>query len=362
MLTKMCPVDYDPAAPCPLWLETLDLFFAGDPELIAYWQRLCGMAITGVIEDHILPIAYGTGSNGKSTILGALLDILGPDYAMKAAPDLLVAKKTDGHPTDRADLFGKRVVVAIETDEGARLNETLIKELTGGDRIRARRMREDFWEFDPTHTCFLATNHKPQIRGTDHGIWRRIKLVPFAVQMTDASAKKNMPELLKKEGPGILAWFVRGCLEWQKDGLKSSVSVDEATKEYRSDEDVLGNFFVEHCVIAEGLSIKAKPLYDRYKGWCEDSGFTPTSIVKFGKAIAERGITKGRSNGFVYSGIALRQIERSTDGYVLLDETRNTGTVGTDFQVDPPAHERLVQPENAFQRSTVPSTGREVDL
>ena len=137
-ITKLCEVSYDVNAPCHLWLETLRTFFSRpDPNhqgaLIDYWQRLCGYALCGVIRDHVLPVAYGTGSNGKSTILGALLDVFGPDYSMKATPDMLMAKRNDSHPTDRTDLFGKRLVVAIETEEGLRLNETMVKELTGGD-------------------------------------------------------------------------------------------------------------------------------------------------------------------------------------------------------------------------------------
>lgn len=305
LLTKMAPVDFDPDAKCPLFMDTLDRFLVSE-EMIAFWVRLCGMAITGVVEDHILPIAYGTGFNGKSTILGVLLDVLGPDYAMKAMPDLLIAKKNDGHPTDRADLFGKRVVVAIETEDGQRLNESLVKELTGGDRIRARRMREDPWEFAPTHTVFLATNHKPQVRGTDHGIWRRLKLVPFSVRMPASEAKKDAPRLLREELPGILALMVRGCLAWQADGLKTPETVTEATNRYREDEDTLGAFIDEHCIVHQGAKVKAGALYAHYKTWSETSGIPTVSLVKFGKAIEERGHAKARSGGIWYHGIGLR--------------------------------------------------------
>src|SRR5262245_11504483 len=166
-----------------------------------------------------MPIAYGLGSNGKSTILGTLLETFGKDYAMKCPPDMLMAKRNDSHPTDRADLFGRRPVVAIETEAGRLLNETMVKELTGGDRIRARRMREDFWEFSPTHTLMMGTNHKPKIRGTDRGIWRRIRLVPFTVTVDSLQEDRAMPEKLLAERPGILAWCVRGSLDWQARGL-----------------------------------------------------------------------------------------------------------------------------------------------
>jgi putative DNA primase/helicase len=308
LITKMVPANYDPDAECPLWIETLRTFLVSD-EMIEYWQRLCGMAMTGVIEDHILPICHGEGSNGKSTLLGALLDTMGGDYAMKAAPDLLVAKSNETHPTDKTDLFGKRIVVAIETGEGVRLNESLIKELTGGDRIRARRMREDMWEFEPTHTVFLATNHEPQVKGTDHGIWRRIKKVPFSVKMSDAAAKKDVPRKLKNEAAGILAWMVRGCLAWQADGLKTPKVVTEATEAYRKDQDVIETFLSEHCVgspSSPDFKVKAGVLYARYKAWAEESGMRYDSLTKFGHAIQKKGYEKSISNGNWYLGIGLR--------------------------------------------------------
>src|SRR5262249_46370128 len=159
-----------------------------------FWQRLCGYCLTGDVSEQILPILHGPGQNGKSTILGSLLAMVGLDYGMKAMPDLLMAKRHETHPTDRADLFGKRLVGAIEKAEGRRLDETMVKELTGGDKIRARRMREDSWEFDPTHKIMLCTNHRPVIKGTDAAIWRRPKLIPFNVTIPDAERDKALPE------------------------------------------------------------------------------------------------------------------------------------------------------------------------
>lgn len=307
LITQLCPVDYDPAATCPLWEDTLRLFFAGRTELIDYWRRICGYALAGVIRDHVLPIAYGVGSNGKTTILGTLVDVFGPDYAMRAPPDMLMARRYDNHPTDRADLHGKRLVVAIETEEGRRLNETMVKELTGGDRIRARRMREDFWEFTPTHTLIMATNHKPVVRGTDRGIWRRLRLVPFTVVVEDDQADKTMPERLKAEYPGILAWCVRGCLEWQERGLDDPQSVTEATAGYRSGQDTLGAFLGECTVAGREMRVKAGELYARYKAWIEAAGEPAMSLKAFGLAIEERGFEKKPSNGIWYLGMGLRQ-------------------------------------------------------
>lgn len=312
LITKICDLEYDLGAPCPLWLGTLAKFFARpDPErqagLIDYWRRLCGYALTGVVRDHLMPIAYGKGSNGKSTILGTLMDVFGSDYAMKCPPDMLMAKKTDSHPTDRADLFGKRLVVALETEGGRRLNETMVKELTGGDPIRARRMREDFWEFKPTHTLMMATNHKPVIRGTDTGIWRRLKLVPFTVRIDDKDALKDMPERLQAEWTGILAWCVEGCREWQERGLDSPKEVVEATKGYRAEQDVVGLFLDECTVQGPNLKAKASPLYERYKAWAEKCNEHAMSMKLFCEAIQEREFEKKVSNGNWYLGLGLVQ-------------------------------------------------------
>lgn len=314
VITKLCPVDYDPDAHCPYWLATLAKFFARSAanqhaELIDYWQRVCGYAMAGVIRDHVMPVAYGVGANGKSTIIGALLDVFGFDYAMKSSPDMFMAKKTDSHPTDRADLFGKRLVVAIETEAGRRLNETMVKELTGGDRIRARRMREDFWEFSPTHTLIMATNHKPVIRGTDNGIWRRLRLVPFTVSVSDAEADKGMPAKLRAEAAGILSWCVRGCLEWQRRGLDAPDEIKRATGEYRAQQDVLGGFLEAHTTRGHDFKVRAGALYDRYRQWAESSGEHVLSLTRFGEALRERGIESQRSGGVWYVGIGLTATE-----------------------------------------------------
>jgi putative DNA primase/helicase len=311
MITKLCDVDYDPDARCPLWESTLATFFRRDnpadqAALIDYWQRLAGYAQVGVVRDHVMPVAHGTGSNGKSTVLGGLLDAFGPDYAMKCPPDMLMAKRTDSHPTDRADLFGRRLVVAIETEAGRRLNETMVKELTGGDRIRARRMREDFWEFTPTHTLIMATNHKPVIWGTDEGIWRRLPLIPFTVTIDAARADKAMPEKLRAEAAGILAWCVRGCLAWQERGLDPPAEVVAATAGYRAEQDVIGQFLAAHCDRGPGLKVRAGELYRQYREWAEAGNEYVASQRAFGEAVRERGVETRTSNGTWYVGLGIK--------------------------------------------------------
>src|SRR5262249_502237 len=311
-LTKLSPVPYDPNARAPQFDHFLHTIFGGNEPVIRYLQRLVGYALTGDVSEQILPIFWGSGANGKSTLLNALTDMLGTSYAIKAATDLLMVKRGDTHPTERADLFGKRLVLCIETEEGKRLAEALVKDLTGGDRIRARRMREDFWEFSPTHKVILCTNHRPRITGTDHAIWRRIRLIPFTVTIPDDNQDKRLPEKLRSELPGILAWAVQGCLAWQRDGLPTPEEVQVATKEYRDTQDLLGQFLDECCLAGnDNFRCKASALYTAYQSWCERGGEEPSKQRGFGESMTERGFKREQSNGTWYVGVALRDTSKN---------------------------------------------------
>jgi putative DNA primase/helicase len=300
-LTKLCPVVFDMDAKRDEWERFLHRIFAGNARLIAYMQRVTGMWLTGNVDEQKVHVFYGAGANGKSVYLGATQGILGPDYSMKAPPDLLMAKNSS-HPTERADLFGKRLVCCIETNEGQRFNESLVKDLSGGDRQRARRMREDFWEFEPTHKLVVAVNHKPVVRGTDHGIWRRLRLVPFTVTIPEEEQDKALASKLAREYPGILAWAVQGCLEWQKDGLRCPDEVKAATDEYRQEQDVLGEFIRECCVVGANERERAKVLFDAYQKYTG----AKTTQTKFGTALTERGFDKAKAHGVVWRlGIGL---------------------------------------------------------
>jgi putative DNA primase/helicase len=192
-LTKLCPFEFHPEAKAPTWEKFLMQILVRE-SLIRFVQKLMGYSLTGDVSEHILAIFWGVGANGKSTLINAILTVLGEDYAIKANRDLFMARKQDNHPAQLARLFGKRLVVALETHEGARLDEGLVKELTGGDPICARRMREDPWQFVPTHKAILVTNHKPEIRGTDEGIWRRQRLVPFTVSNPRRPARQGVAQ------------------------------------------------------------------------------------------------------------------------------------------------------------------------
>ena len=174
-------MEYHPEAECTRFESFLLGIMAGNLLLVNFLRRLLGYCITGDVREQVLPIFHGGGSNGKSTLLGALIELLG-DYAGRAAPDLLLVRRGNAHPTELADLHGRRLIVCNEAEDGRQMAESLVKDLTGGDRIKGRRMREDFWEFPPTHKVIMPTNHKPDVRGSDHAIWRRIMLVPFTVK------------------------------------------------------------------------------------------------------------------------------------------------------------------------------------
>jgi putative DNA primase/helicase len=317
LITTLCPTEYTAGAEveCPLWELSADRVFGGNPALTGFSQRLLGSAIVGTVVEHILPIFWGDGSNGKGAMLETVMDVIGPDFACKIAADVLLASKGDRHPTELADLHGKRLVVASETDDGRRLREGLLKEITGGDTIKARRMREDFWQFKPSHTLILLTNHRPTVRGTDHGIWRRLCLVPFTQKFWDADrgetgppelqADKHLRDRLRAEHSGILRWLVAGCIQWQANGLQEPDEVRAATADYRATQDVLGAFLDECCIFGNSYTSKASDVRKRYQSWCDDNGQRPVNGNRFGEAMTERGVTRRKNSGIVYDGVAL---------------------------------------------------------
>lgn len=308
-LTKLCDVEYpteggiDP----DLWLSFLDRIFAGSALMIGFVQRLLGMSLVGDVHEHILPVFFGAGANGKSVWLETVCGLLGTDYAMSASTHLLLVTKSARHPTELADLHGKRLVSAVETADDSRLSESLVKKLTGGDSIRARRMQEDFWQFRPSHTVILATNHRPIIRGTDHGIWRRIHLVPFTVTIPDHEQDKQLTNKLRREWPAILRWAVAGCLDWQHRGLQAPDEVICATSSYKAEMDLLSKFIDDCCVERIGITAPASDLYHVYQKWANDRGERVETQTTFGIRLSERGLEKyrdgkGRTN---YRGIGL---------------------------------------------------------
>jgi putative DNA primase/helicase len=305
LLTKLAPVEYDPDAKATSWEVFLERVLPGE-ELRGFVQRGVGYSATGDTSEQCMFINHGAGANGKSTFQETLAAALG-DYAMRTPTEMLLTKRSGGIPNDVARLKGARFVAASETEEGRRLAESLVKDLTGQDTISARFMRAEWFDFKPTHKLWLSTNHKPEIRGTDNAIWRRIRLIPWAVTIPPAERNHKLPAKLRDELPGILAWAVRGCLEWKREGLGESEEVRTATAEYRAEQDVLAGFLDECCVARPEAWVKFADLYEVYTSWCEKSNETVQNRRRFGTQLKERGFEPDRGTGNVpiRTGLAL---------------------------------------------------------
>lgn len=307
LITKWAPVVYDPSATCPTWLAFLDRIMDGSEHLLTFLRRVAGYSLTGSTAERALFFLYGVGANGKSTFLETLRATLG-DYAMRTPTETLLARPEGSIPNDVARLKGARFVAASEAEEGKRLAEALVKALTGGDTISARFMRGEWFDFRPEFKLWLATNHKPIIRGTDKGIWDRIRLIPFEVRIPEAEQDKSLPTKLLSELEGILAWAIRGCLEWQREGLSIPDEVKSATDAYRTEMDTLAAFLNDRCILGLDEHVSAKALYEAYKAWCEASGERPVTQRMLGTRLREREFQSrraGANGGYVWSGLGL---------------------------------------------------------
>ena len=258
-VTLTTPVWYDPNAQCPLFDKFVADIFGQDLELIDYVQRALGYSLTGSTREQCLFILWGAGQNGKSILIAIIRSVLGA-YADDLPFSALELHQRSSIPNDIAKLVGKRFVTSAETNDGVRLNEARIKSLTGGDPITARFMRKEFFTFDPVAKFWLATNHKPVVRDESHGFWRRIRLIPFTQQFLGPREDKHLKEKLQSEKTGILRWLVEGCLEWQRSGLEPPEAVLQATGEYRTESDLLANFYDERCIVADDARVQAKIL------------------------------------------------------------------------------------------------------
>lgn len=309
LITKIAPVNYDPNARCPVFEKFLLQIMGGDKELVAFIQRVVGYSLTGCIKEQCWFICHGVGANGKGTLLNTLLQILG-DYGAQAAPDLLMLARGGGekHPTEQADLMGRRLVVAQETESGRQLAEVAVKQMTGGDKMKARFMRGDFFEFFPTHKILLATNHKPVIKDTTESTWRRIHLIPFEKVVPAEERDKDLSEKLLAEASGILSWAIAGCLEWQKIGLKPPKKVRAATEEYREESDVIGLFLEDKTTRKNGERETLDDLHKAYVEWAETSKQGVFAKTSFSRLIKERGFDIVRHGpGMVVKGLLMKK-------------------------------------------------------
>ncbi|MDA2928475.1 phage/plasmid primase, P4 family [Acidobacteria bacterium AH-259-O06] len=298
--TKLAGTVYRPETDAPRWMKFQQELFPGDATLIRYVKRRTGYSATGNTREDDLIICWGTGSNGKSTMLSTVRRVLG-DYAQAVAPDLLLSrdKRGDTHPTILADLFGARFCSAIETAENRRLDATRVKSLTGRDPVKARFMNRDYFEFWPTHKLWLATNHRPIVEDTSLAMWRRIALIPFCAVFTKENGRRvdDLDEQLWQERAGILTWIVQGCLEWQREGFGDCQAVAEATQEYRKEMDVLHQWIEERCESdAVAVTLFAK-LYEDYSQWCKERTEEPVTSRKFAFQLEEKGFEKTSAAG-----------------------------------------------------------------
>ncbi|MEJ7636463.1 MAG: phage/plasmid primase, P4 family [Singulisphaera sp.] len=305
LITRLAPVAFDPGARCPKFDRFIDEITCFNIELSSYLRRCVGYSLTGVIREHRLFFLYGTGRNGKSTFLKATLNLWG-DYGTLINAGLLTSKNQEDHPTGLTDLEGRRFVSTIEVEDGKRMAEALVKTLTGGDPIKARRLYENFYMFNPSHHIFLAANHRPEIRGTDVAIWNRISLIPFDAVFTKEAGKPpiaDLDEQLAAEAAGILNWAIRGCREWLERGLDEPEAVRAAVEGYRDEMDLLGAFIEERCDIGPTppttppKKVAFPDLYGDYVAWCKANNTPPLGYRRFGNELSNRGHTSEKTNG-----------------------------------------------------------------
>lgn len=304
-ITMTTNMAFDAEAQAPRWEQFLLEVFEGDTELVDFIRRSVGYSLTGDTREQCLFLCHGAGANGKSTMLESLRVILG-EYSANTPFNTFEQRNNDASSNDIAALYGKRLVTASETNEAKKLNEARAKSVTGGDPVTARFLFGEYFTYTPTYKIWLAMNHKPTIIGSDDGIWRRIRLIPFNVSFK-GRADKKLTHTLKAEAPGILAWAVRGCIEWQQCGLAEPAVVLAATAEYRIENDVIAQFIEAQCVKNNLARVKGGDLYAGYKSWAIDNGDQPLTNTAFGRRVKQlEGITSERVSGNIwYIGLGL---------------------------------------------------------
>jgi putative DNA primase/helicase len=301
LVTKRCPVPFDPSATAPILEAFITRITRGDPPLVKFLQRLAGYILTGEVKEHCFAFLYGLGRNGKTTYAEMLFWLLGDYAVILPTATLMMGKRDPGACTpDLMLLKGRRLALASELEESARFAEATIKSMTGGDTMTARNPYGLFVTWTPTHKLMIFGNHKPVISGTDHGIWRRIQLVPFNEQISDAECDGNLPENLRAEGAGVLNWALAGLRDWQSEGLNPPASVKAAVADYQSNMDIFAQWMDDHVIQSPGAQTPTATLYRAYLKWAEESGWKHTMTPNaFGRRLTERGITliKAVANG-----------------------------------------------------------------
>lgn len=308
MFTQETGVDYTEKVDCPLWIEFLNQTFQNDQELIHFIQKIVGYSLTGSNAEQVMFILFGNGRNGKSVLLNIIKYISG-SYAKTMNATTIMQKHNNsgqGPTSDIARLEGARLVVSSEANEGDRIDESLIKQMTGGDTLVARYSYGRDFEFDPVFKLWMATNHMPKIYGTDEGIWRRLIIIPFTHTVKKENIDKNLEDKLKAESMGILKWAIDGAMMWQREGLNPPEVIKQASQDYREEMDVIEAFISESCVVGDEFKVKASELFDAYKKWADETNnWEGMSNTKFGMEISKRFKKKKTMHGIFYYGVDL---------------------------------------------------------
>jgi putative DNA primase/helicase len=294
MITKIANVEYKPDADCPLWKQFIREIMNFKADIINFVQTAAGWALTGDTSEQTLFILFGSGANGKSTFLNTIMYLLG-DYALATPTETFMRKNGDQNTNDLARLRGTRFVTTTEAEQGRRLSEPLIKKITGNDQMTARFLYGEFFNFMPTFKIFMATNHKPVIKGTDYGIWRRIKLIPFTTRITEEKQDKHLELKLREEASGILNWLLEGTKRWKKERLIVPLDILNATDEYRGEMDIIGNFLKECCTQTPGATIRIREFFKAYQEWCEENNEHAVSERFLGLRMKEMGFERTRT-------------------------------------------------------------------
>lgn len=304
MFSQIANTDYSEKMQPSVWLDFLNDIFAGDKAIIRYIQKALGYSLTGSTREQVMFILFGKGRNGKSIFVETIAEILG-DYSNNMQAKSLMVKKNDNVNTDIARLSKARFVTSSEPNEGFRFDEGLIKQITGGDKVTARFLYAEEFEYTPKFKIWVSTNHKPIIRGTDDGIWRRLVLIPFDVQIPEEKVDKDLKYKLLREAPAILNWMAEGAYMWMREGLELPEKLKDAGQTYRTEMDVVEQFIQEKCKRAEGVKETGKALYEEYKKWADENNEYKMDKNKFGKKLKEKFRSKRMTNGVNYLGIEL---------------------------------------------------------
>jgi putative DNA primase/helicase len=305
LISQIVDIAHDADAECELWDAFLWRVTDRNEELYSYLRRFVGYLLVGDMSDQSLHFLYGLGANGKSVFCEVLMRLLG-EYAVAVSPDLIMLKRHGGIPNDVARLRGVRAALMNETSQGSRFDEAKLKDLTGGDTLTARFLHQEFFDFRPTHRIVIRGNHKPAINGTDEGIWRLLRLVPFTVTIPEDERDQHLLAKLEAELPGILNWALQGCREWQTQGLKPPPIIADAVRAYREESDTLGRFIAECCEVRKLGQVKSSTLFKRYQEFAESAGERWIASKDLPHEMQRRGFTWKRTNaGGLYEGLEL---------------------------------------------------------